>query len=111
MRLNNAERILHSTIITKSSKYKQMINVTSSIVWTLEGGREADASVGDVELRVVTADEHVAQDPQRTGRRRDVQPHEAGQTHRLTELRHLHTEQAAGLASYTTWRTSNQLTY
>lgn len=54
-----------------------------------DGGREAEALVGDVELRVVAADEHVAQDPQRPGRRRDVQPHEARQAHRLAHLRHL----------------------
>lgn len=56
-----------------------------------DGRREADALVGHVELGVVLADEHVAQDPQRPVGRRDVQPHEARQAHRLAELRHLHT--------------------
>lgn len=56
----------------------------------LGGRREAEALVLDVELSVVLADEHVAEDPQRAVGRGDVQPHEARQAHRLAELRHLH---------------------
>lgn len=52
----------------------------------LDGGGEADSLVGHVELRVVAADEHVAQDPQRPIGGRHVDAHEPGQAHRLTEL-------------------------
>lgn len=55
----------------------------------LESVREADALVLHVELGVVLADEHVAQDPQRPVGRRDVDAHEARQAHRLAELRYL----------------------
>lgn len=48
--------------------------------------REPDAAIAVVELRVVAADENVAQDPQRSHRRRDVQSHESGQAHRFPEL-------------------------
>lgn len=54
--------------------------------------READALVADVELGVVAADEHVAEDPERAVGRRDVQRHEPGQAHCLAELTHLDVE-------------------
>lgn len=57
----------------------------------LGGAREPEPLVLHVEDGVVLADEDVAQDPQRPVRRRDVQPHEPGQAHCLTELAHLST--------------------
>merc|ERR1719259_48018 len=50
--------------------------------------RESDSVVGEVELSVIRADEDVAKNPQRTGRRRQVNAHEARQAQSLTRLRH-----------------------
>ena len=51
---------------------------------------QADAIVAEVELGVVAADEDVTEDPQRSGRRRDVEAEEAAQADCVAQLRYLH---------------------
>ena len=69
---------------------------------------QPDAIVAEVELGVVAADEDVAEDPQRSGRRRDVEAEEAAQTDCVTQLRHLPiiataTCMMAALCEYRIW--------
>lgn len=51
--------------------------------------READLIVVRIEDGVELADEYIAENPERAGRRRNVHAHKAGQADGLTEFGHL----------------------
>ena len=58
---------------------------------------QADAVSAEVELSVEAADEDVTENPQRSGRRRNVHPQEAAQANRLTHFRHLHKQSTSAM--------------
>ncbi len=66
-----------------------VVGETVAVRCRLLGFCEADPVVAEVELRVVAAEEDVAQDPERPGRLGNVERHEAAQADRLPHLSHL----------------------